>query len=92
LSRIHNCLIGKTNSEILLIFKIPNSKVDLNDTFVNNGKNSNALQFLNSSALKRYQARHLKTHLGGQILYRNLAHPKKRRQNNNKYNIQNIFF
>jgi len=45
------------------------------DNFTNN---SNPRRFLNSYALKLYEARRLKNHLGGQILY-SLDTSKKRR-------------
>ena len=34
----HNCLIGVTNSDNLVIFKVRNSKVDLKDNLINNSK------------------------------------------------------
>jgi len=45
------CLIGLTNSDNLLIFKLRNFKVDLKDHFVNDREKSNALKFLNCGAL-----------------------------------------
>ena len=48
---------------------------------INNYKTSNACKFMNSLALKLYEARHLKKSFTGQILYRSLDPSKKRRQN-----------
>ena len=58
-----NCLIGVTNTDNLVIFKIDNSNVDLKNNFVNNRKIecspiSKLLSF--GKYLKLYEARWLK--------------------------------
>ena len=55
-----NCLIGLLNSDYLVSFKFRNSKFHLKGNFVNNLENSNVRRFLNSYALKCYEARRLK--------------------------------
>jgi len=69
--------IAFLNTDNLLIFKFRKCKFDLNDNFINNWQNSNARRFLNSYALKWYEARRPKNHLGGQILYRSPDPGKK---------------
>jgi len=55
-----HCSIGLINSDNLLIVKFRNSKFDLQNNVVNNFKKSNSCRFLNSYALKWYEARRFK--------------------------------